>query len=94
MVARFRSAAGLWQALAGNSPRAGANWWQLCELGSVDTLVGAMALRDAADGIRFATWNVRWLLSPMRNELQPSTLNWGAPFGEGASFYCKKRTGH
>ena len=31
---------------------------------------------------------------PIRNEQQPSTLNWGAPFGEGTPFYCKIRTGH
>ena len=64
VCARFRSAAVLWRTLSGGLPRAGANWRQLCELGDVDTLVGAVALRGAADGIRFATWNVRWLLSP------------------------------
>ena len=62
--ARLRSAAGLWRVLGGGPLRAGADWRQLCELGNVDTLVGAMALRDADGGVRFATWNVRWLLSP------------------------------
>ena len=50
---RFRSATVLWRTLSGGLPRAGANWRQLCELGNVDTLLGAMALRGAADGIRF-----------------------------------------
>ena len=55
----FRSAGVLWRALAGRLPHPGANWRQLCDLGSVDMLVGALALGGAADGIIFATWNVR-----------------------------------
>ena len=61
---RFRSAGVLWCAFAGSLPRPGANWRQLCDLGSVDTLVGALVLGEVADGIRFATWNVSWLLCP------------------------------
>ena len=62
--AKLRSAAVLWRALGGGRRRAGADWRQLCELGDVDTLVGALGLRDAVGSVRFATWNVRWLLSP------------------------------
>ena len=62
--ARIRSAAVLWRALNGGPPRVGADWRQLCELGDVDTLVGALRLREVVGSVRFATWNVRWLLSP------------------------------
>ena len=81
--ARFRSAAVLWRTLSGGLPRAGANWRQLCDLGDVNTLVGAMALRDAADGIRFATWNVRWLLPPRTERAAAKHAELGRAFTGG-----------
>jgi len=61
---RARPAAVLWTLLAGTRPRPGATWAQLCDLGTVDTLLAALARRVDKRGVRLSTWNVRWLLSP------------------------------
>ena len=91
--ARLRSAAVLWRALGGGPPRAGADWRQLCELGDVDTLVGALGLRDAVGSVRFATWNVRWLLSPHTERAAAKHAELGRALRGAMWSCCRRRIG-
>ena len=91
--ARIRSAAVLWRALHGGPPRVGADWRQLCELGDVDTLVGALRLREVVGSVRFATWNVRWLLSPHTERAAAKHAELGRALRGAMLSSCKRLTG-
>ncbi len=70
MRARVATPAGLWLALHGRHPPAGATW---------GALVGALNLSDVARPAAGAspglvTWNVRWLASPHTDQGQAKRL--------------------